>query len=40
MLFAAGVETSSELVAARSQMALSLGFRIVLSCVGVAFPAD
>jgi cytochrome d ubiquinol oxidase subunit I len=38
MLFAAGVETSSELVAARSQMALSLGFHIVLSCFGVAFP--
>jgi cytochrome d ubiquinol oxidase subunit I len=30
---------ASELTAARSQMALSLGFHIVLSCFGVAFPA-
>jgi len=30
---------ASELIAARYQMALSLGFHIVLSCVGVAFPA-
>lgn len=29
---------ASDLVAARSQMALSLGFHIVLSCFGVAFP--
>ncbi len=29
---------ASELVAARSQMALSLGFHIILSCFGVAFP--
>jgi cytochrome bd ubiquinol oxidase subunit I len=28
-----------DLVAARNQMALSLGFHIVLSCFGVAFPA-
>lgn len=30
---------ASELMAARYQMALSLGFHIVLSCFGVAFPA-
>jgi cytochrome bd ubiquinol oxidase subunit I len=30
---------ASELLAARNQMALSLGFHIVLSCFGVAFPA-
>jgi cytochrome d ubiquinol oxidase subunit I len=32
-------ETSINLLAARYQMALSLGFHIVLSCFGVAFPA-
>ncbi len=32
-------DTASQLMAARYQMALSLGFHIVLSCVGVAFPA-
>ena len=31
--------TASDLMAARYQMALSLGFHIVLSCFGVAFPA-
>jgi cytochrome bd ubiquinol oxidase subunit I len=30
---------TSELLAARYQMAISLGFHIVLSCFGVAFPA-
>jgi cytochrome bd ubiquinol oxidase subunit I len=30
---------AEELLAARNQMALSLGFHIVLSCFGVAFPA-
>jgi len=30
---------ASQLMAARDQMALSLGFHIVLSCFGVAFPA-
>lgn len=30
---------ASELMAARYQMALSLGFHIVLSCFGVALPA-
>ncbi|MFW2334969.1 cytochrome ubiquinol oxidase subunit I [Ilumatobacter sp.] len=30
---------ADELIAARYQMALSLGFHIVLSCFGVAFPA-
>jgi cytochrome bd ubiquinol oxidase subunit I len=31
--------STGELLAARDQMALSLGFHIVLSCFGVAFPA-
>lgn len=31
--------SASDLMAARYQMALSLGFHIVLSCFGVAFPA-
>ena len=31
--------SASQLMAARYQMALSLGFHIVLSCFGVAFPA-
>src|SRR5882757_7993804 len=30
---------SSQLTPARSQMAFTLGFHIVLSCMGVAFPA-
>src|SRR4029079_13365076 len=30
---------ADQLLAARYQMALSLGFHIVLSCLGVAFPA-
>ena len=30
---------TSQLLAARYQMAISLGFHIVLSCFGVAFPA-
>src|SRR5918995_6732534 len=30
---------SSELAPARSQMAFTLGFHIVLACLGVAFPA-
>ncbi len=38
MLIAAE-EVASELMAARYQMALSLGFHIVLSCFGVALPA-
>ncbi len=38
MLIAAE-EVASELIAARYQMALSLGFHIVLSCFGVALPA-
>ncbi|MDP9463212.1 MAG: cytochrome ubiquinol oxidase subunit I [Actinomycetota bacterium] len=33
------IVVSDQLIAARYQMALSLGFHIVLSCVGVAFPA-
>ena len=36
-LFAAA--TPADLVAARSQMALTLGFHIVLACLGVALPA-
>jgi len=35
-LFAAA--SAADLVAARSQMALTLGFHIVLACLGVAFP--
>jgi cytochrome d ubiquinol oxidase subunit I len=31
--------TSSQLLPAREQMALTLGFHIVLACMGVAFPA-
>src|SRR4051812_35597449 len=31
--------SSSNLLAAREQMAFTLGFHIVLSCFGVAFPA-
>jgi cytochrome bd ubiquinol oxidase subunit I len=31
--------TSSELLPARSQMAFTLGFHIILACMGVAFPA-
>ncbi len=31
--------TSSDLLAAREQMAFTLGFHIVLACLGVAFPA-
>jgi cytochrome bd ubiquinol oxidase subunit I len=34
-----GVFAADELIAARYQMALSLGFHIVLSCFGVALPA-
>lgn len=34
-----GIIAAEELTAARYQMALSLGFHIVLSCFGVAFPA-
>ncbi len=34
-----GLIAAEELLAARYQMALSLGFHIVLSCFGVAFPA-
>ena len=30
---------SSELLPARSQMAFTLGFHIILACLGVAFPA-
>src|SRR5215218_6470983 len=30
---------SSELAPARSQMAFTLGFHIILACLGVAFPA-
>jgi len=33
------VVAASELMAARQQMAVSLGFHIVLSCIGVALPA-
>ena len=33
-----GLLALDELIAARYQMALSLGFHIVLSCFGVAFP--
>jgi cytochrome d ubiquinol oxidase subunit I len=33
------IATAGDLMAARYQMALSLGFHIVLSCFGVAFPA-
>ncbi|MGZ5316383.1 MAG: cytochrome ubiquinol oxidase subunit I, partial [Solirubrobacterales bacterium] len=32
-------ETSSNLLAARYQMAFTLGFHIILACFGVAFPA-
>src|ERR687897_1666621 len=32
-------DSSSNLLAARSQMAMTLGFHIVLACFGVAFPA-
>ena len=35
----ATVIAANELMAARYQMALSLGFHIILSCFGVAFPA-
>jgi cytochrome bd ubiquinol oxidase subunit I len=35
----AAVAASPELVPARSQMAFTLGFHIVLACIGVAFPA-
>ncbi len=38
MLIAAQ-DVAGELMAARYQMALSLGFHIVLSCFGVALPA-
>ena len=38
-LIAQGAEAPHELMAARWQMALSLGFHIVLSCFGVALPA-
>ena len=31
--------TSSQLLPARSQMAFTLGFHIILACMGVAFPA-
>ena len=30
---------ASELLAAREQMAFTLGFHIILACLGVAFPA-
>ena len=30
---------SSELLPARSQMAFTLGFHIILACLGVGFPA-
>ena len=33
------VAASSELLPARSQMAFTLGFHIILACLGVAFPA-
>ena len=33
------IAASSELVPARSQMAFTLGFHIVLAALGVAFPA-
>ena len=33
------VAASSELLPARSQMAFTLGFHIILACIGVAFPA-
>ena len=32
-------DTSSNLLAARNQMAFTLGFHIILACFGVAFPA-
>src|SRR6478735_10083226 len=32
-------DASSNLLAARNQMAFTLGFHIVLACFGVAFPA-
>ena len=32
-------DASSNLLAARSQMGFTLGFHIVLACLGVAFPA-
>jgi cytochrome bd ubiquinol oxidase subunit I len=35
----AAAAASPELVPARSQMAFTLGFHIVLACIGVAFPA-
>lgn len=38
-MFIAASEVTSELMAARYQMALSLGFHIVLACFGVALPA-
>ena len=37
ILFAAA--SPADLLAARSQMALTLGFHIVLACLGVALPA-
>jgi cytochrome bd ubiquinol oxidase subunit I len=33
------VPLASELTAARSQMAFTLGFHIILASIGVAFPA-
>ena len=32
-------DASSNLLAARNQMAFTLGFHIILACLGVAFPA-
>jgi cytochrome d ubiquinol oxidase subunit I len=34
-----GIPFASELLAARSQMAFTLGFHIILACLGIAFPA-
>ncbi|HXQ95598.1 MAG TPA: cytochrome ubiquinol oxidase subunit I [Candidatus Acidoferrales bacterium] len=38
-LAAPAVAAAADLLAARSQMAITLGFHIVLACLGVAFPA-
>ncbi|MEZ5226985.1 MAG: cytochrome ubiquinol oxidase subunit I [Acidimicrobiales bacterium] len=38
LIAGAGGNTEANLLAARWLMALSLGFHIVLSCLGVAFP--
>ena len=39
LLDALPLASSSNLLAAREQMAFTLGFHIILSCIGVAFPA-